>query len=99
APAADALDPEAPALSPLAPGMLRGRRVSALTPALLADLAEVSRTHLGADPLAAEDTPVGLLEGDGYVCQTSLDSGAIYLTEGYLGALEFAAAQAAIRHG
>lgn len=71
-------------------------KISPLTPALLADLSEVGLVRLSADPLSKFDTQVALVEDAPSICEVLLDKEQIILSDRFLGAIEFAAAHAAL---
>jgi len=70
--------------------------VSPLTAAFLQDLTEVSLTRFGEDPLSAFDSPVVLLSSHPFTCEVDLEDEIIFVSDTFLEALEFAAAQASI---
>ena len=70
--------------------------ISPLTGAFLQDLTEVSLTRFGEDPLSAFDTPVVLLSSHPFACEVDLEDEVILISDTFLEALEFAAAQASL---
>lgn len=70
--------------------------VSPLTSAFLQDLTEVALMHFGEDPLAAFNTSVALLSAHPFACEVDLEDKIIFVSDTFVEALEFAAAQASL---
>jgi len=70
--------------------------ISPLTGAFLQDLTEISLERFGQDPLSAFDTPVVLLSSHPFACEVDLEDEVVFVSDTFLEALEFAAAQASI---
>ena len=70
--------------------------VSPLTGAFLQDLTEVALIHFGEDPLAAFNTSVALLSAHPFTCEVDLEDEVIFVSDTFIEALEFAAAQASL---
>lgn len=70
--------------------------VSPLTDAFLQDLTEVSLSRFGEDPLAAFNTQIALLSAHPFTCEVDLVEKIIFISDTFVEALEFAAAQASL---
>ncbi len=82
-------------LVPLRPGDT-DPSLSKLTNVLLTDLSEIALVRLGVDPLSRYETQVALLSDSPYTCEADIAENTIFISETFIEAIEFAAAQAAL---